>query len=193
MASGGMVSRLRLFSILLCIAGLCLAAPSTMAFDDVPGTPDARDKALYILKFHRFATWPQGMLAPGATLVIGVAGAEKIAQALDQEAAQRPADKRPVNVVRLQPGDPLTGIHILFIGNDQSPQQMQAWLAQAKGKPVLCVTDNRDSMPAGSMINLVQDNDRTRFDVSLTAAEHSRIELSAALLTVAREVYGGKK
>ena len=48
-------------------------------------------------------------------------------------------------------------------------------------------------MLPGSMINLVQDNERIRFDVSLTAAEHGRIELSAGLLTVAREVYGGKK
>lgn len=187
------MSRRRLIFLLLSVVSIWLTMPSALAFDDVSGTPSARDKALYILKFHRFVTWPRDVLAADAPVVIGVVGADNVAQELVQQSALRPPDKRRISVVQLKPGDSLADIHTLFIGNDQMQQQPNAWLAEAKGKPILCITDSGDRMPSGSMINLVQDADRIRFDVSLTAAEHSRIELSAALLTVAREVYGGKK
>lgn len=187
------MSRFRLIFLLLPIATLWLTSPDAMAFDDVSGTPSASDKATYILKFHRFVTWPNDVLAADAPVIIGVVGADNVAQELIQQSAQRPPDKRKINVVQLQPDDSLAGIHTLFIGNDQMQRQPDAWLAKAKGKPILCITDSGGTMPSGSMINFVQDNNRTRFDVSLTAAEHARIELSAALLTVAREVYGGKK
>lgn len=187
------MSRARLISLVLCIASVWLMLPSAAAFEDLSDIPNARDKAMYILKFHRFVTWPQEKLAAGAPITIGVVGAEKIAQELAMQSALRPPDKRMINVVPLKPGDSLEGIHTLFIGNDQLQRQPNAWLEEAKGKPILCITDSGDAMLPGSMINLVQDNERIRFDVSLTAAEHGRIELSAGLLTVAREVYGGKK
>lgn len=187
------MSRLRLISLVLSIASVWLTLPSAAAFEDLSSMTTARDKAMYILKFHRFVIWPKDVLAAGEPIVIGVVGAERVAQELAVQAAQRPPDKRMINVVPLKPGDSLEGIHTLFIGNDQLQRQPNAWLEEAKGKPILCITDSGDAMPPGSMINLVQDNERIRFDVSLTAAEHGRIELSAGLLTVAREVYGGKK
>lgn len=185
--------KLKLVSFLLSVVSFWLLAPAAMSHPHDETIPDARAKAIYIIKFLRFATWPQDVLAPQAPVLIGVAGATEIAQELIAQAGERPADKRKVSIVQLQPGDSLAGIHMLFIGNDQGQQQLNAWLEEAKGKPVLCVTDTGEKIPPGSMINFVHDRDRIRFDVSLTAAEHSRIELSAALLTVAREVYGGNK
>lgn len=183
----------RLAFLLLLLAAPWLVVPLAGAFDDVPSTSSAQEKAAYILKFHRFATWPKEALAQDAPIVIGLVGAEDVAQELARQSAQRTPEKRRITTVQLQPGDSLGGIHILFIGNDQMDRQASMWLAAAKGQPILCITDSGNTMPPGSMINLVSDSDRTRFDVSLTAAEHAGIELSAALLIVAREVYGARK
>jgi hypothetical protein len=152
---------------------------------------DSEVKAAHVFKFKKYVEWPREVLPEGEPIVIGVVGAEDVAKALDHLALKRESGRRQVMVKRLQRGESLDGIHILYIGNDKSMELME-WLGYAEGKPILCVTDTDNSMPPGSMINFVQDNDRTRFDVSLTAAERSQIKLSAALLTVAREVYGAK-
>lgn len=148
-------------------------------------------KAAHIFKFKKYAEWPDDALPKGAPFVIGVAGSSEIAQALEQLASKRDPERREVQVRQLQQGDALDGIHILFVGKEQSVA-LTDWLNRAQGKPILCVTDISGPMPPGSMINFVDHENRIRFDVSLTAAEHSQVRLSAALLTVAREVYGAK-
>lgn len=148
-------------------------------------------KAAHVYKFKKYVEWPTEVLPEGAPIVVGIVGAEDVATALDRLVIQRETTRRQVEVVRLQRGDSLAGIHILYVGNDRA-LELADWLARAEGKPILCVTDTDNSMPPGSMINFVKDNERTRFDISLTAAERSQIKLSAALLTVARQVYGGK-
>lgn len=148
-------------------------------------------KAAHVFKFKKYVEWPAEALPEGEPIVVGVVGAEDVAKALDRLVEQRETSRRQVEVRRLERSDSLAGIHILYVGRDKA-LDLQDWLGRAQGKPILCVTDTDNSMPPGSMINFVQDNDRTRFDISLTAAERSQIKLSAALLTVARQVYGGK-
>jgi hypothetical protein len=166
--------------------------PSAQAKDEqMSDLSDSEIKAAHIFKFKKYAEWPQDVLSSGAPIVIGVAGGSEIGQALERLVAKRDPGKREVKIRQLQQGEELEGIHILFIGNDQV-MELTDWLNRAQGKPILCVTDTGSAMPPGSMINFVQDNNRIRFDVSLTAAERSQVKLSAALLTVAREVYGAK-
>lgn len=161
------------------------------ADDDPQQASEAQVKATYIIKFEKYATWPANAVPSGMPIMIGIVGAIPVAQELELWAANRPGDKRQVMVKRLQPGDSLDGINILFIGSDRTEETTE-WLTRVDGKPVLSVTETEGGMPAGSMINFVRDSGRIRFDVSLTAAERNRIKLSAALLTVARQVYGGK-
>lgn len=147
-------------------------------------------KAAHIFKFHKYATWPVDALPESSPLVIGVVGAEEVAATLEQLAAKH-EHSQPIIIQKLQTNGSLNGIHLLYIGQDRA-LELSDWLAQASGKPILFVTDNGNIMPPGSIINFVQEDDRIRFDISLTAAELSQIKLSAALLTVARQVYGGK-
>jgi len=148
-------------------------------------------KAAHIFKFKKYVTWPEEALPESTPLVIGVVGADEVAATLDQLVAKQENGKQPVIIKKLQTNGSVNGIHLLYIGQDRT-LELSDWLAQASGKPILFVTDTGTHMPPGSMINFIQEDDRIRFDVSLTAAEHSKIELSAALLTVARQVYGGK-
>ena len=148
-------------------------------------------KAGHIYKFKKYVDWPDDVLKEDSSFVIGVVGADEVATILERLAGKREPSKRTVVIKRLQTGGTLEGIHLLFIGKN-SAIDLPEWLSQAAGKPILCVTETEGNMPQGSMINFVQEQDRLRFDVSLTAAEINQIKLSAALLTVARQVYGAK-
>lgn len=177
--------------LLLTAVVLTGIAPYLQAGDYPQELSEAQVKATYIRKFEKYATWPPEAIAKGAPMEIGIIGAPAVAQELESWNAIAANDRRPIKVKRLQWGDSLEGVNILFIGSDK-PEETDEWLSRIQGKPVLAVTDVESRMPMGSMINFVHDSGRVRFDVSLTAAERSRITLSAALLTVARQVYGGK-
>jgi len=176
---------------LLVSAALMLghASGSQAKDDNLHGLTTDETKAAHVYKFKKYVTWPPEVLSDEAPIVIGVASSDAIVNTLQSLAAKRDPAKRDVVIRKLQSGEPLAGVHVLYIGNDRA-LELNYWLAKAYGKPILCVTDS-PTMPQGSMINFVIDEDRVRFDVSLTAAEVSQIKLSAALLTVARQVYGG--
>lgn len=178
-------------SLLFLSATLLLSHVSAVqAKDDhLSGLSTDETKAAHIYKFKKYVTWPAEALPGNTPIVIGIAGSDAIVTTLQTMAAKRDPTKREVIIRKLQSGESLAGVHILYIGGDRA-LELNHWLAQASGKPILCVTDSA-TMPQGSMINFVMDEDRIRFDVSLTAAEVSQIKLSAALLTVARQVYGG--
>lgn len=152
---------------------------------------DAEIKADFLIKFKRYTTWPEDRLPADAPITIGVVGASDIAQELERKAAARGAYKRQIRIKRVQPGDPIPDINMLFIGNDRMAE-FNDWLGRTQGQPILIVTDSGNGTPPGSMINFVREKERVRFDVSMATATASGLKLSAELLTVARQVEGGK-
>ena len=74
----------------------------------------------------------------------------------------------------------------LFIGADSD--QPGELLAQARGHPVLTVTEAETAHPEGSVINFAVADERVRFDISRAAAERNALQLRSQLLAVARHV-----
>jgi hypothetical protein len=57
--------------------------------------------------------------------------------------------------------------------------------------PVLTVGDGDTFLDDGGVIQLRTLDRRVRFDISMSAAQHSRLRLSSQLLRLALEVRGG--
>ena len=145
-------------------------------------------KAAYLYKFGGFVEWPDGTFGSAAApLVIGVIGAEPLAAELEQIAAGRRVQERPVEVRRLRPGEPLEGLHVLFIGAAHNARLAEI-AAAGRGRPVLIVSESESATGRGSMINFVVAQNRVRFDVALAPAEAGGLKISARLLGVARRV-----
>jgi hypothetical protein len=147
-------------------------------------------KAAFLLQFGSYVQWPDAAFArPDSPIVIAVAGADPVFERLLQAVAGRTIGSRPVAARRLQRGDALAGLHMVFIGNGTG-----AWgaelLDRARRRPVLVVTEVEPGLPSGSVINFTPVENRVRFDVSLEAAEANSLRLSALLLSVARQVRG---
>ena len=175
--------------LVACVLGylLVLAAWSApgRATDDAPAQPEQSIKAAFLYKFLTYVEWRQGTFAqPAAPIVIGVLGASDVADQLAAIAAGRKAGERPIEVRRVRADDALDGVHMLFVGRDQSSRVAElAPAAQRRG--VLLVTDYDGALDDGSAINLVVIDNRVRFEVSLDATEKSGLKLSSRMLSVA--------
>lgn len=177
----------RLTAALLLLFGALLHPPQLLAqssTDDIV----RQVKAAYLFKFGNYVLWPPQTFAQDQSpVVIGVVAEDRMADELERIAAGRTISKRPVSIRRLQPGEAISGVHILFIGR-AAELPASSWLMPLQTEPVLGVTEIEQGLPPGGVINFVLDNNRVRFDVSLPTAEQKHLQLSAALLSVARKV-----
>jgi hypothetical protein len=165
---------------------LLCAAGAVQAQGEAP-TPEYRVKAAFLFKFGGYIEWPeQTFPRPDVPLVIGVIGADSLADELAQIASGHSVNGRPVTVKKLKHQDALAGVQMLFVGRSESGR-LGDILAGVKG-PVVVVTESDDARVRGSTINFVVVDDKVRFDVDLESAEQNGIKISSRLLTVARRV-----
>lgn len=178
---------------LLCVALLaCTCACAPPAARAQAPSEDAV-KAVYLFKMRHYVEWPARSTeqADGRT-VIGVVGADKVAEHLLQIPAVRDNPSGDVSVRQLRIGDPIAGVDILFIG--QSAWSRAAPLvARAHDQSTLVVSDADNALSSGSVINFRLVDERIRFDISLESAERSNLKLSSRLLTLALSVVRAKE
>jgi len=164
----------------LASAGECFAQADAQA--------EYRVKAAFLYKFGSYIEWPEQAFARAdSPLVIGVLGADALADELAQIAGGHTVNGRPVTVRKLRRQDALAGVNILFVGRAES-SRLADILAGVRGQPLLVVTEFEDARPHGAAINFVVVDDKVRFDVDLESADQSGIKISSRLLTVARKV-----
>jgi hypothetical protein len=150
---------------------------------------DVRDaKSAYLPQFAAYVSWPDSVFTRSdSPLVIAVASADGLYEELVQNVSGRKVGRRPLAARRVQRGETLAGMHMLFIGNGAGAWASEL-LAQARNRPILVVTESEAGLPPGSAINFLMVDRRLRFDVSLEAAEVNGLKVSALLLSAARQV-----
>lgn len=171
----------------LLVAWLFGHAATAMAQVDATSA-EYQIKAAFVCKFGAYVEWPSRAFdRSDSPLVIGVAGDNAVVEAMTRAAAQQAIDGRAIVVRRVQHGESLAGLHIVFITRSQA-----GWLADvlaaAKGLPLLTVTESEQTAGRDSMINFVVVADKVRFDVTPHLAELNQLKISARLLGVARKV-----
>jgi uncharacterized protein DUF4154 len=174
----------RLLLRLIAAGALAGAAPPAPAQEPL----ESSVKAAYLYKFLGYVEWP-GTSFPSIDdpQVIGVMGADAVLAELQQIVPGRRINGRGLVAKRVMPGDPIEGLHVLYIGGAANPSRVMHGLA---GRPVLVVTDSPAGLAEGSALNFVLVDHRVRFEASPSAAERSGLKLSARLLAVAARVEG---
>jgi hypothetical protein len=163
---------------------------SAAALAQPQGSIENQVKAAYLFKFAGFVEWPEGAFArTDSALQIGVSGNDGLAEQLEQMVAGRTVGGHAILVRKLRRGDPVGGIHILFVGAGERAAVIDM-LAAARGQSVLTVSDADDGIALGCMIAFVVAQDRLRFDVALGLVNSSRLRISARMLAAANRVQG---
>jgi hypothetical protein len=176
---------LRLAPVFLSVAPtFAPALAQSSAQGGSPAALQTQIMAASLFRFLAYVEWPPEALPSGAPFVIGVIGADGIADELTAVVAARTVDDRAVRVRRLNPGEPRDGLHALFIG------AAGTGLLHRRGKrpPVLIVTDSEGALDHGSMINFRIVDDRVRFEVALEPLEEAGLKVSSRMLGVALHV-----
>jgi hypothetical protein len=151
----------------------------------------AQVASAYVYKFASFIDWPDDtFVQPDSPLVIGVMGADALADVMAANLAGRQSNRRKLIVKSVHPGDALQGVHMLYLGN-LPKTDLVAIYARLKGRPVLTITESAEAFALGSMINLVLADDRLRFEIALNAVGASRLKVSALMLAAAYRVKRG--
>jgi hypothetical protein len=153
-------------------------------------------KAAYLYKFAGYVEWPEGtFIRPDTPLVIGIVGADAVADELEHIVADHTVNGHTVNgrsiiTRKLKRGDSLVGLHMLFIGRLEKAHLIEIFSA-AKNKPLLTISESEEARALGSMINFVTTDDRLRFEVTLAPVELGGLKISARMLTAAYKVRPG--
>ena len=171
--------RLALFAALIAGSAPAIAQPQAT---------EPAIKAALLYKFASYVEWPPGAAgAPSAPFVFGVMGADDVAAELEQLVAGRVVNGRPASVRRVKEGDPLNGLHVLFVGA-RDAARIRAVASAARPHSVLVVSSADGGLEAGSVINFVPADERVGFEVSVQAAERSALKVSSRMLGVAKRV-----
>ena len=145
-------------------------------------------KAAFLHKFASFVEWPAGTFARAdSPLRIGIVGDEQVWRDLTELARDRDRDGRPVLPVRINPGEPLEGYHILYLRASLAKLQE---LIPLIPEGVLTVSDSDGTHPRGSVMSFFLDEGRVRFGISVDAATRQKLRLNSRILSVARNVQG---
>jgi hypothetical protein len=173
--------RLGLRSSLLALVVLALAASLAAAAQfSIEAV-----KATYLFRFASYVEWPEAQ--KGDAFVIGVVGAEDVAVHLEHLVNGMSIRGKPARVRRVRTVDDLDGVHIFYVGESvfRSARPLRI---RATERPILLVTDSRDGLAGGGVINFIEVNRNLRFEISLGAADRSGLKIDSALLSVAARV-----
>ena len=159
-----------------------------------PARVEVQVKAAYLVKFAGFVDWPGAAFArPDSALVIGVVGNDELAAQLERVVSGRSVGGHPLAVRRVQRGESLAGLHVLYVaGADPAAAAAAATpvlLAAARGLPLLTVGDALDA--PSTMIRFHMVEERLRFEVALAQVAPSGLKISARMLAAAWRVTGG--
>lgn len=166
------------------------AGSAESAGDRDPAEPagDSRARAGFLARFGGFVQWPSQSFGNfDAPIVIGILEADGVADDLASLAPRHLPQGRSLAVRRLRLGEPIQGVHVLFIGPGVNGRLSEV-LSFVRSSPVLTVTEHADALAAGSVVNFTVVDGRLRFEVSLKSAARAGLSISARLLSAASRV-----
>ena len=143
-------------------------------------------KAAYLFRFAQYVEWPEAA-SPAVPFVIAVSGADDVAVQLERLLPSMTINGRHAIVRRVTRTQDLEGVHILFVGASAF-SRTRALRARAIEKPILVVTETEGGIDGGAVINFIEVDRNLRFEISLNAADRSRLKVNSALLSVAARV-----
>jgi hypothetical protein len=174
----------------LALAALLLLVRPLELSSQTANTDDV--KAAFLFNFAKFVEWPSDATSGTTTLSLGVVGNDAISDALRTMTRDKIVGGKGVSVRRAAPGEDLASFNLLFIGQSEKARLGDV-LKRLEGTAVLTVSDADRFCEQGGVIALVIVDNHVRFDVSLEAAERSRLRVSSKLLNLARRVFGSKQ
>jgi hypothetical protein len=148
-------------------------------------------KAAYLFNFGQFIKWESAKAPPTPdSFTVCVLGSDPFDGTLDAVVKGGTINNRPVTVKRLGEAGDATRCQILFVSTSEAARASKI-LHSLDSLGVLTVSDMPHFCESGGMIQFVQQGDKIRFEVNLSATNGAGLTLSAELLKLATKVIRG--
>jgi len=148
-------------------------------------TTSAALKAAFLYNFAKLTEWPAEALRPGQRLELCVADEREVADALEQIIRSRAPEGHELEVQVLESEAQVRSCHVLYVGAHDGKRLAQLTDA-ARDAPVLVVSCAEHFAEWGGIVQLIEEKERMRFAINVTAAARARLTLSSKLLSLAQ-------
>ena len=143
-------------------------------------------KAAYLYNFARFVEWPDAAFeGPDEPIIVGLLVKDPFGPRLEETIRGKTAHGRPLLVER---GASFTKLsercHVVFISSSFE-NRLSEVLQDLAGRSILTVSETKEFISRGGMINFVTEHQTVRFVINPTAAEREGLKISSQLMKVA--------
>lgn len=147
-----------------------------------------RVEAAFIYNFTKFTRWPEDKpTSPDSAFNVCVAGNKKFHAIVDQTLSNKAAWGRTLTSEYINSPRDASECQVVFLGFSER-REIDHWIASAAKEQILTISNNKNFVEAGGIIQLVIVGGKVRFDINQSALEKSQLVMSSKLLSLARNI-----
>ncbi|GBC62357.1 hypothetical protein DENIS_3329 [Desulfonema ishimotonii] len=175
--------------LLVTLAVVVMFPVSASALPENSARPEYEVKAAYLYLFAKFVRWPEASAPENADyLVIGILGDDPFGPYIDAIESSKPVRGKPIRVKRFSEPERVEGCHILYVSPSEKKRVGKILKRTAKSN-ILTVGDTEGFARQGVIINLINVDNKVRFEINLKAARQAGIRISSQLSKLAERIY----
>ena len=142
-------------------------------------------KSVYLYKFATYVTFPDTAFQnANSPFVIGILGPDPLGKNLQAIAKIKKIGNREIVVRNYTSADKIKNCHILFISKKVPEAKQVAALKLLGGRNMLLVGETPNFLKDGGVISFEVEHNRIKNNISKSAYEREKLEVSARLLQI---------
>jgi YfiR/HmsC-like len=145
-------------------------------------------KAAYLFNFAKLVEWPAS--TPATHLTICFAGAPDVHDAFARAVGDKQVGARRIVVKYVDAPESHTGCDVLYLDGALAGGVQNG---ESTAPAMLTVSDARNFVAHGGMIELFPEGNRLRFNINLPSAQRAGLRISSNLLQLAARVEKGER
>ncbi|PTN11072.1 YfiR family protein [Nitrosomonas aestuarii] len=170
------------FLCAICMGFILPSLQSTACADELV---ENKVKAAFIYNFMAFTQWPEDT---GQTLNLCIYGEDYFGHEIDK-LENKSVNNHQIKVIRTDDSiEQLQDCQVIFFSKSVG-EKLPALLATIQNKPILTLADSPGAAIQGVAINMALSNEKIVFEINLSEARSSGLNISARLLNLAVKVY----
>lgn len=166
----------------MCWHFFCLPAPYALA--QVESVIEYQVKAAFIYNFIAFTHWPE---IPEQTIYLCIYGDDHFGNEIDK-LEEKTVHGHQLKIKRIDNPDKLEACQVIFFSKALGKRLLDI-LNRLEGLPILTLADNPDAITQGVVINMQLAQEKIVFEINLSTARKSGLNINSRLLQLAVKVH----
>jgi hypothetical protein len=155
---------------------------SFCSFQGVKEISEPTIKALFLYNFTKYIEWSAEKNPDH--FIIGIYGASSVSDELKHICANKKVNNKDIEIQMINDLSQAEHCNILFIPKNQN-DQLNKINTIAEVNEVLIVTEERGMAMKGAAVNIIEKDQKIRFELNESALKRARLKASSQLLSLA--------